>query len=203
MRAVIDTNVIVSALRKAGTPPAEVLADAIAGIVVVLYDARILAEYRDVLSRPKLKIPEPKVEEFETFIVAKGRFVAGARFEPPLIDPDDQPFADVAFTGKADLLITGNTKHFPVDSVLRVVTPRDWVRIKAGRELLHALNEDDGLALTVSTPAVATSVCKQCGRSETREIFGLLPSVQPRPAPLACSECGGERWLTITALSEP
>lgn len=31
-----------------------------------------------------------------------------AHFDGQLPDPDDQPFADVAFTGDADVLITGN-----------------------------------------------------------------------------------------------
>ena len=42
-----------------------------------------------------------------------------------LPDPDDQAFADVASTGKADVLITGNGAHFPVGRALRIVTPRE------------------------------------------------------------------------------
>jgi hypothetical protein len=33
----------------------------------------------------------------------------------------------VAFTGNADLLITGNAKDFPTGDLIRVVTPRQWV----------------------------------------------------------------------------
>lgn len=54
MKAVIDTNVLVSGLIKQGTPPAEVLSDLVSGVLVVLYDQRILEEYRDVLARPRL-----------------------------------------------------------------------------------------------------------------------------------------------------
>lgn len=57
MKAVIDTNVLVSGLFKQGAPPAEVVADVLAGVLVPLYDQRIIDEYREVLVRPKLKIP--------------------------------------------------------------------------------------------------------------------------------------------------
>ena len=62
MRVVIDTNVLVSGLLKQGTPPAEVVADVLAGQLVPLYDHRILDEYREVLARPKFKLAADKVD---------------------------------------------------------------------------------------------------------------------------------------------
>jgi putative PIN family toxin of toxin-antitoxin system len=112
VRVVIDTNVLVSGLIKQGTPPAEVVADVLAGELVPLYDQRTIDEYREVLSRPRLKIPTEKADALLELIIADGLEVHDARFAGQLPDPDDQPFADVAFTGKADLLITGNTKDF-------------------------------------------------------------------------------------------
>ncbi|MDE3076107.1 MAG: PIN domain-containing protein, partial [Chloroflexota bacterium] len=32
-----------------------------------------------------------------------------------LPDPDDLPFLEVALTSQADVLVTGNSKHFPTD----------------------------------------------------------------------------------------
>jgi predicted nucleic acid-binding protein len=47
VKAVIDTNILVSGLMKHGTPPAEVIDDLLAGVLVPLYDQRIIDEYRE------------------------------------------------------------------------------------------------------------------------------------------------------------
>lgn len=130
MNAVIDTNVLVSAFIKRGTPPAEVLADLLAGTLVLHYDRRILDEYRKVFARPGLRIPVERATALLKHIDAKGIIVLVARFDRQLPDPTDQPFADVAFTAKVDLLITGNMKDFPVGDSIRLVTPREWVELK-------------------------------------------------------------------------
>jgi len=72
VRAVVDTNVLVSGLIKQGTPPAEVVTDVLAGLLVPLYDQWIIDEYQEVLARPKLKIPTEKVDAFLEFIVVDG-----------------------------------------------------------------------------------------------------------------------------------
>ncbi len=203
MKAVVDTNVLVSGLLKQGTPPAEVIADVLAGMLVVLYDGRILDEYRDVLARPKFGIDTGKVDALLEFIVGEGIEVTDARFAGQLPDPDDQAFADVASTGEADVLITGNPKHFPVGRALRVVTPREWLDIKRSMRLLRAFGEDERLALEPSEPFVVATACKRCGAIRTEEILGFSPLAQPRLAPFRCNEanpeqpddrCGGELW---------
>ena len=55
MRVVLDTNVVVAAVLKASGISARVLALAQAGTAVtLLYDERIMAEYREVLARKGL-----------------------------------------------------------------------------------------------------------------------------------------------------
>lgn len=85
---------------------------------------------------PGSKISSEEADAVLEFIVAGGLEVLEARFTGQLPDPDDQPFADVAFAGEADLLITGNTKHFPVGGSIRVVTPREWLDLKESMRLL-------------------------------------------------------------------
>ena len=51
--AVIDTNVIVSALLKWNSVPGVVLQAVFNGFVVPVYNDEILNEYRNVLNRPK------------------------------------------------------------------------------------------------------------------------------------------------------
>lgn len=135
MRVVIDTNVLVSGLMKNGTPPRSVVRGLYSGDLVALYDQRILNEYRDVLVRPKLtRIHLPDAMDLLNIIDTHGEELEGGHCALQLPDPSDQPFADVAFTGKAELLITGNVRDFPVGDLIRVVTPRQWLDIKASLE---------------------------------------------------------------------
>ena len=85
MRLVLDTNLLVSALLKPGSVPSRALAATWARGVVVLYDARIAGEYRDVLMRPKFKaIERSHIDGFFTLLEARGQqledVAAGARF---------------------------------------------------------------------------------------------------------------------------
>jgi predicted nucleic acid-binding protein len=125
-----------------------VIADVLVGELVVAYDQRILDEYRDVLARPKFgRIDPEKAEALLDFIVAEGVEIPGAHFAGQVPDPDDQPFADVAYGGGADVLITGNVEDFPVGRALRVVTPRGWLDVKKSMRLLRELGEDERIAL--------------------------------------------------------
>ena len=55
MLAVIDTNILVSALWSRNGAPARILSLIISGELIPCYDYRILCEYREVLTRPKFK----------------------------------------------------------------------------------------------------------------------------------------------------
>jgi len=204
VKAVIDTNVLVSGLLKQGTPPAEVVDDVLAGELVPLYDSRMLNEYRGVLARPKFRRVSPEnVRVLLELIVAGGREVPNAHFAGQLPDPGDQPFADVAFTGDADLLITGNKRDFRVGRAIRVVTPREWLGIKEHVRLLRELGEDERGALEPNEPFPVAVVCRRCGRARVDEMLGVTPLAQPQREPYRCVEpdpdqpdgtCGGEVW---------
>ena len=63
MRLVFDTNVLVSVLLTPGGTTDRALRAAVGIRATFLYDARILTEYRAVLSRPKFRsviIPTPQ-----------------------------------------------------------------------------------------------------------------------------------------------
>lgn len=60
--AVIDTNVLVSAFLKSTSVPHIVVDYVFAGDIVPLYNEEILAEYKDVLNRPKFHFPKEAVE---------------------------------------------------------------------------------------------------------------------------------------------
>jgi predicted nucleic acid-binding protein len=71
MRAVIDTNILVSALLGAGSPPAAVLRQVAAQTLVPVVCSAITAEYHAVLPRPRLRLRAADVEELLALIEAR------------------------------------------------------------------------------------------------------------------------------------
>ena len=126
-RLVIDTNVLVSALLSPFGAPARVLDAVLAGQVQLLYDDRILAEYRAVLRRERFGFDLRDVAALLTFIRAEGERVSAPPLGFDLPDPDDAPFIEVAIAGKADALVTGNKAHFPTCACpgIPVLTPAE------------------------------------------------------------------------------
>lgn len=112
MRVVIDTNVLVSALLKPQSKPAQILDLVIAGQLTLLLDNRILYEYREVLKRERFGFNEVWVDELMSFLDTVCEYVVAEPVKINLRDPDDLPFLEIAMTGKAEALITGNKKDF-------------------------------------------------------------------------------------------
>ncbi len=125
MRLVLDTNVIISALWKPGSVPDQAVTAALGSGNRVLYDARILHEYRTVLSRPKFKRIVPALADaLVTRIALHGEAVADvAPWTGATSDEDDRMFVEVALTGRADAIVTGNVKDFPTDLGFSVHRP--------------------------------------------------------------------------------
>ena len=114
MLVVIDTNVLVSALWSRNGAPARVVSMVLTDRLIPCYDYRILAEYRQVLSRPKFGFSENEINSLLDWIEAYGRSVVAEPLENDLVDEADKKFFEVAkFCGA--ILITGNLKHFPED----------------------------------------------------------------------------------------
>jgi putative PIN family toxin of toxin-antitoxin system len=113
MRIVLDTNVLVSGLLNPDGAPGRLLDLILVGELQVLYDDRILAEYSDVLERPQFSFPPDLTRAIVGYFRLSGESVTALPlpFET-LPDPDDTPFAEVTISGKADVLVTGNQRHF-------------------------------------------------------------------------------------------
>lgn len=129
--AVIDTNVIVSALitKRPDSPVLQVMQRIFSGRVCVLVNDEILAEYKDVLSRPKFEL---QAETIDTVIAELQKRCINVDAPPSgvvLPDPKDVFFYNVVLAqrDKDAHLVTGNIKHFPVCDI--VVTPREFLEI--------------------------------------------------------------------------
>ena len=125
MLAVLDTNVLVSALWSRDGEPAKILSLVLNGLITPCYDHRILAEYHNVLRRPKFGFPGWAITDLLEFFAETGLTVTPPPL--PMASPDeaDQKFYEVARHCRA-WLITGNLKHFPQDEL--VLTVREALR---------------------------------------------------------------------------
>lgn len=130
MRVVLDTNVVVSGVLSPHGPPGRILDLVLAGDLTLLHDDRILAEYREVLLRPKFGFRAADVAALLDTFLHEAVSIRARLLDHPLPDPDDLPFLEIAVAGSADALVTGNLRHFPDDAVpsgLDVVSPRAFL----------------------------------------------------------------------------
>ena len=128
--AVIDTNVIVSAMLKWNSVPGNILELVIEGPITPVLNEKILEEYREVLLRPKFHFTDKIVSEVIEAIKGRAIFVDEERIDIELPDPKDRVFYEVVMEQRKSsdaYLVTGNIKHFPVKPY--VVTPKEMMDI--------------------------------------------------------------------------
>jgi predicted nucleic acid-binding protein len=129
MRIVLDTNVLVAGLLSSAGPPGVIVEALLAGALDVAFDARIRAEYDDVLRRREFQFPEDRIGAVLAVIDRFGLQASGVHPWPhPLPDPADEPFIAVA-AATASELVTGNLRHFPARCRGGVIvrTPREFI----------------------------------------------------------------------------
>ena len=99
------------------------------GALALCLDARVLSEYAEVLARPRFAFDQDMVGSLLEYITHVGQTVAAAPLSAALPDPDDQPFLELALSGGAEYLITGNRRHYPkaLCGGVPVVTPAQFV----------------------------------------------------------------------------
>jgi uncharacterized protein len=129
LRIVLDTNVLVSGLLSPFGPPGEIARLVSSGSVTLCLDARILAEYDEVLARPCFGFDQDAVAALLDYLDFAGETVAAEPLHARLPDADDEPFLEVALACGADCLVTGNLAHFPAKTCARmaVLSPSQFM----------------------------------------------------------------------------
>lgn len=128
--AVIDTNVLVSAMLKWDSVPGNVLELTYGGTIIPVLNAGIVEEYRAVLARPKFHLPQEIIDGAVGEIERLGIYVDADRLDVELPDPKDRVFYEVVMEERKSedaYLVTGNIRHFPEKPF--VVTPRQMLDI--------------------------------------------------------------------------
>lgn len=129
MNIVLDTNVLVAGLLFPFGPCGQIVRMVSSGELTLSFDARILAEYEEVLDRPKFKFEKEKVAALLDYIEHRGVIVASSPLSRSLPDIDDEPFLEVAIAAQAICIVTGNQIYFPSEFCqgVKVFAPADFL----------------------------------------------------------------------------
>jgi putative PIN family toxin of toxin-antitoxin system len=132
IRVVLDTNVVVSATLVPSGTQAIILLLALTGQIRIYVSEPVLTEYEEVLRRPRLKLATHRIEEALNAIRMIARPVRVRETLSISPDENDNRFLECAEAARADYLVTGNTKHFPVrHKTTTVVTGRQFLNMLA------------------------------------------------------------------------
>jgi len=132
LRAVLDTSVVVAALRSRTGASNRVLELVARGKVRPLASTALFLEYEEVLRRPENRLAtgmsEEDVEEFLAALASAAEPVEiNFRWRPQLKDPQDELVLETAVNGRAEALVTHNVRDFePAARLfgLRILLPR-------------------------------------------------------------------------------
>lgn len=130
LRLVLDTNIVVSAALKPDGLQRSVLLLALRKPIRLYISDAILAEYRAVLSRPRLRIRKGVRRQLLQVVESNAhRIVPSVRLRVAA-DADDDMFLECADAAKADYLVTGNVSHFPrYWKRTKIITSREFLDI--------------------------------------------------------------------------
>ena len=109
--AVLDTNVLVSALLKNGSVPWQVAEEALHGDIIPVVNDEILSEYKDVLNRPKFRFDKRAVKVLLNELKKRAVFAEAGLIEDIVPDAKDVVFYAVLMEKRKEeeaYLVTGN-----------------------------------------------------------------------------------------------
>jgi predicted nucleic acid-binding protein len=127
--AVLDTNVVVSAGIRPGSPPAKLMMDwVLEGLVQTVTCPSIAAEYREVLHRGRFARYGFPPQWLDFLLEESLQLPDPPPWEEALPDPKDGPFLALAQAAGA-WLVSGNLKHFPSSArrKVKVLSPADYL----------------------------------------------------------------------------
>ena len=130
-RAVLDTNVLVSALISPGGGSARLLLELRSGAFELIVSPLLLAELREVLGRDKFRryVSEAEADAYVELIRSEAVVRADPAASPEALsaDPDDEYLVDLARDAGADALVTGDTHLLDLRAIIPAMTPAEFL----------------------------------------------------------------------------
>ena len=118
MKVIIDTNIVVSAAIADKNPEAVILFVVANSDFEWVVSAEILAEYKEVLKRPRLKLTEAQHQRWVYLIDSVTTLIDVDVEVDFLRDRKDAKFLACAIAAEADFLITGDTDFNEAQTLL-------------------------------------------------------------------------------------
>lgn len=135
MRFVFDTNVLVSALLLADSTPRQAFDRAI-GHGKALLSFEVLAELNEVLGRKQFRkyVDEEDVRRFLAALTREAEWVEVTTDITFCRDPRDNKFLELAVSGRATHLITGDADLLSLGSFqgIPILTPQAFLKLPLG-----------------------------------------------------------------------
>lgn len=127
--AVVDTNVLVSAMFAKHSDSATVLViqKILDGAITPVISQEIVDEYLEVLQRPRFKFDPNIIKERLLKIQQLAIYGKQVPYDAEMPDEKDRVFYEVSLSVDGSYLVTGNQKHFPITP--QVVTPSEMLAI--------------------------------------------------------------------------
>ena len=130
---VLDTDVVIAAMRSPGGASAAILRSARRGRPTILLSVSLALEYEAICRRAEHRLASglsaDEVESFVTAIIAMADPVATHfLWRPQLRDPNDELVLETAVNGNADALVTFNVRDFgtmPARFGIELLSPRE------------------------------------------------------------------------------
>ena len=135
MRIVVDTNVVVAALRSNQGASYALVSSIPSPHFQICLSIGLYTEWREVLSRPENILPGRTLEDAQRFLryLASQAFLQEIHFlwRPFLRDPDDDMILELAFASGCAYLVTHNVTDFEGSRQLGVttLTPASFLRL--------------------------------------------------------------------------
>jgi len=143
VRAVLDTNVLISGLVAEQGPPRQVLDAWLEGRYTLVTSLYLVEELTHVLSYPRiaerLRLDEEEVETILVVLLSQAEVVPGQLHLPGVTrDPKDDAVVACAKEGEADYLVSGDQDLLVLDEYegIQVITPRQFAEILVSLDAL-------------------------------------------------------------------
>jgi putative PIN family toxin of toxin-antitoxin system len=135
---VLDTNVLVAALRSDRGASRQLLLSALSGEIRAIVSVPLMIEYEAALTRPhQLEASGLSIGEVDAVLDGLAAFAEPVHlwylWRPQLADAADEMVLETAVNGRADRLVTLNLRHFKSAAaafgILALTPPEAWMEV--------------------------------------------------------------------------
>jgi putative PIN family toxin of toxin-antitoxin system len=136
MRCLLDTDVMIASLRSQTGASREIIRKIALGQITVLATVALFVEYEAVLKRPEhLQAANLTAAQVDVFLDGFASLCTAVTpyflWRPQLKDPNDEMILEAAVNGRAEFIVTFNTRHFENPAIrfgIEVLKPGEFLR---------------------------------------------------------------------------